>query len=153
MKNGMNRSDLKAANQLVSYGWTPAQVSRKIKVKQHVVEAWMDNLTPEGWEKYQAKTLADRKALNNVKQNLTAEQAVALAREQILMEEKIRAEVRAELLEKQNVPAKTQVAQAQVDASEDNEGATAGSEITAALEPEGAKPTKRRRTRKAPTSD
>jgi hypothetical protein len=97
MKNGMNRLDLQAGAELAAYGWTPAQISQRLRVKLAVVEAWMPTLMPEGWAAYRASVRKNRELAATDFKQLSEKEARAQAREQILMEEKIRAEVRAEM--------------------------------------------------------
>lgn len=158
MKNGMNTTDQKTAHELCTYGWTAPQISRKLKVRLEVIEAWWPQLTEEGWAAYRTKQQREREAETKAMQAISQETAVSLAREQILMEEKIRAEIRAELASEvkpsqvettPDVPEKTQGSQAEVNAPEVSEGASVEDAAPAPVDTERSAPIKSRRRRKA----
>jgi hypothetical protein len=148
MKTGLNRIDQQTASKLVSYGWTPEQVSRKLKIDVSVLEVWWEHLTPEGWAAYRAKAQKDREAATRVTENISAKDAVALAREQILLEDKIRAEVRAEMAGAGNEPTKTQSAKAETNAAQKIESDAPEGQELSATKPKREGPAKRRRTRR-----
>jgi transposase len=146
MKHGMDREDLAAAHRMCVDGCNATTIATTLNISTSVVEAWMPHLTKEGWGAIRKKDREERANHAMVKENISAEQAIAEAKIQLLKEDKLRADIRAEILA-DTAHADKKSPQEKADEGSQNERPLGEAARSAEIERQEQGPTKRRRSR------